>query len=55
MEDLPGEFFFIFDFVPEDSLKLRKVCDDWDFVVTKYYDKNYIRNLGIFKKALVIN
>ena len=55
MEDLPNELLsFIFDFVPEASRELRKVCDDWDYVIAKYYNKDYIRNIGTLKEIIEI-
>lgn len=55
MEDLSNELLsYIFDFVPEDSLRLRKVCDEWDFVVTKYYNKYHICHFGTFKDIIEI-
>ena len=55
MDDLSSELLsFIFDFVPRDSLELRKVCDDWDFVVTKYYNQEKITNVGTFKEILEV-
>ena len=53
MEELSSELLsFIFDFIPEDSLELRKVCDDWDFVITKYYNITPIRTLGTFREII---
>lgn len=55
MEDLSRELLsFIFDFALEDSLELRKVCDDWDFVVTKHCNTIPIRNLGTFVELVNI-
>ena len=51
MEELANELLsFIFDFVPEESLKIRKVCDDWDSVITKFYNVEAIFNLGTLKE-----
>jgi len=53
MEDLPAELLsFIFDFTPESSLELRKVCDDWNFVITKFYNSKCINNIGTFKEII---
>lgn len=55
MEDLANELLsFIFDFIPEDSLELRKVCNDWDFVITKYYNKEPFGKLGTLKEIVEI-
>ena len=51
MEELANELLsFIFDFVPEESLELRNVCDDWDHVITKFYNIGEIRNLKTLKE-----
>ena len=51
MDELASELLsFIFDFVPEESLKIRKVCDDWDSVITKFHNEKEFRNLGTLKE-----